>query len=82
MMSTAGKRQSSRPYSAPPADSFTTGAVLDAAARLLEGPDPVTARIRMEPLVKRLRQTNLALSTYLRRPAWISVPLRAAVCDD
>ncbi|MFI6948840.1 hypothetical protein [Streptomyces sp. NPDC050422] len=82
MMSAAGKRHSSRPYSAPPTDSFTTGAVLGAAARLLEAADPAEARTQLAPIVTRLRRTNLALSAYMRRPAWISPALRVAVKDQ
>lgn len=82
MMSAAGKRHSSRPYSAPPTDSFTTGAVLDAAARLLEAPHPAEARTQPAPIITRLSQTSLALNAYTRRPAWVSPALRAAVEDQ
>ncbi|MGW2770799.1 hypothetical protein [Streptomyces sp. NPDC001275] len=39
-------------------------------------------RKRLNPLVQRLRDADRALSTYLRRPAWISQLLRAAVKDN
>ncbi|MEU7205916.1 TniQ family protein [Streptomyces sp. NPDC045470] len=81
LMNAASKRHSSRPYTVPPDDAFTTGAALDTAARLLDAPDPAEARTRMAPLFARLHRTNPGLSSYVRRPAWISASLRAAADD-
>jgi hypothetical protein len=72
----------SKPYTVPPDDSLVTGAVLDIAAQLLGIPDRHEARERLAPLVLRLRDAERALSTYLRRPGWISKQLRSAVEDE
>lgn len=46
------------------------------------GPDRFVPRVRgLAPLVHRLREANLALSTWIPRPSWISAPLRRAVMD-
>ncbi|WP_330434264.1 hypothetical protein OIC43_08315 [Streptomyces sp. NBC_00825] len=82
LLNTPGKKKTSKPYTAPPADSLAAGAVLDIASQLLQAPYPSEARKRLTPLVQRLRDADRALSTYLRRPAWISQPLRAAVKDN
>ncbi|MGW9030982.1 hypothetical protein ACWGQ5_44400 [Streptomyces sp. NPDC055722] len=82
LLNTPGKKKTSKPYSAPPAESLAAGAVLDIASQLLQAADPPEARTRLTPLVQRLRDADRALSTYLRRPAWISQPLRAAVKDN
>ncbi|WP_371665551.1 TniQ family protein [Streptomyces sp. NBC_01241] len=82
LINTSGKKKTSKPYAAPPMDSLATGAVLDIASQLLQAPDPHEARQRLAPLVQHLRDADRALSTYLRRPAWISQPLRAAVKDN
>ncbi|MFE9725345.1 TniQ family protein [Streptomyces sp. NPDC005794] len=82
LLNTPGKKKTSKPYTAPPADSLAAGAVLDIASQLLQAPDPHEARQRLAPLVQHLRDADRALSTYLRRPAWISQPLRAAVKDN
>jgi hypothetical protein len=76
-----GKKKTSKPYTAPPAECLATGAVLEIAASLLDTHDPGDARRRLAPLVQRLREAELALSTWLRRPSWISVSLRQAVMD-
>lgn len=81
LLNTVGKKKTSKPYTAPPQDSLSTGAVLDVASQLLAAADPYKARERMAPLVRRLRDADRALSTYLRRPARISASLRAAVAD-
>lgn len=77
LMNTAGKRHSSRPYTVPPDDALTSGAALDTAARLLGAPDHAEACTRIAPLFAQLHRTNPALSSYLRRPTWISASLRA-----
>lgn len=82
LLNTPGKKKTSKPYTAPPVDSLAAGAVLDIASQLLQAADPHEARKRLTPLVQRLRDADRALSTYLRRPAWISQPLRAAVKDN
>ncbi|MGW0692802.1 hypothetical protein [Streptomyces sp. NPDC002738] len=71
-----------KPHTVPPDDSLVTGAVLDIAAQLLGTPDRHEARERLDPLVLRLRDADRALSTYLRRPGWISKQLRSANEDD
>jgi hypothetical protein len=81
LLNTAGKKKTSKPYTAPPAECLATGAVLEIAASLLDTHDPGDARRRLAPLVQRLREAELALSTWLRRPSWISVSLRQAVMD-
>ncbi|MFE1406367.1 hypothetical protein ACFW5D_22455 [Streptomyces sp. NPDC058770] len=82
LLNSAGKKKTSKPYTVPPVDSLVTGAVLDIAAQLLGAPDRNEARARLAPLVQRLRDADRALSTYLRRPGWISKQLRSAVKDD
>ncbi|MFI5756498.1 hypothetical protein [Streptomyces sp. NPDC051569] len=82
LLNTPGKKKTSKPYTAPPADSLAAGAVLDIASQLLRAADPHEARQRLAPLVQHLRDADRALSTYLRRPAWISQPLREAVKDS
>ncbi|MFB7327465.1 hypothetical protein [Streptomyces sp. NPDC056190] len=62
--------------------SLAAGAVLDIASQLLQAPDPHEARQRLAPLVQHLRNADRPLSTYLRRPAWFSQPLWAAVKDN
>lgn len=57
------------------------GAVLDIAPQLLAAAEPDEARELLAPLVQRLRDDDRALSIYLRRPAWISTPMRTAVRD-
>ncbi|UHH23860.1 hypothetical protein LUV23_25340 [Streptomyces malaysiensis subsp. malaysiensis] len=81
LLNTPGKKKTSKPYTAPPTECLATGAALDMAANLLNTHDPVDARHRLAPLVQRLREADLALSTWLRRPSWISVSLRQAVMD-
>ncbi|MFD4339966.1 TniQ family protein [Streptomyces anulatus] len=81
LLNTAGKKKTSKPYTAPPTDSLATGAVLQIATRLLRASDPCEARESMTPLVHRLRDADRALSAYLCRAAWISAPMRAAVGD-
>ncbi|MEU3088020.1 TniQ family protein [Streptomyces massasporeus] len=82
LLNTSGKEKTSKPYTAPPMDSLAAAAVLDIASQLLQVTDPHEARKRLAPLVQHLRDADRALSTYLRRPAWISQPLRAAVKDN
>ncbi len=81
LLNTAGKKKTSKPYTAPPTDSLATGAVLQIATRLLRAADPCEARESMTPLVHRLRDADRALSVYLCRAAWISTPMRTAVGD-
>ncbi len=81
LLNTPGKKKTSKPYTAPPTECLATGAALDVAANLLDTHDPGDARRRLVPLVQRLREADLALSTWLRRPSWISVSLRQAVMD-
>ncbi|MCX4906675.1 TniQ family protein [Streptomyces sp. NBC_00878] len=82
LLNSAGKKKTSKPYTVPPDDSLVTGAVLDIAAQFLGTPDRHEARERLAPLVLRLRAADRALSTYLRRPGWISKQLRSAVEDE
>ncbi|GHI10477.1 amidohydrolase family protein [Streptomyces cellostaticus] len=82
LLNTAGKKKTSKPYTAPPTDPLAAGAVLDIAVQLLQASDPHEARKRLTPLAQHLRDADRALSTYLRRPTWISKPLRNAVSDD
>ncbi|WP_439812029.1 TniQ family protein [Streptomyces sp. P9-2] len=82
LLKTAGKKKTSKPYTAPPQDSLAMGAVLDIASLLLATAEPDEARELLAPLVQRLRDDDRALSIYLRRPAWISTPMRTAVRDD
>ncbi|WP_251061478.1 hypothetical protein [Streptomyces sp. ISL-100] len=81
LLNTPGKKKTSKPYTTPPIECLATGAALDIAANLLDTHDPGDARRRLAPLVQRLRETDLALSTWLRRPSWISASLREAVMD-
>jgi hypothetical protein len=81
LFNTPGKKKTSKPYTVPPTECLATGAALDIAANLLDTHDPGDARSRLAPLVQRLREVDLALSTWLRRPSWISVSLRQAVMD-
>jgi hypothetical protein len=81
LLNTPGKKKTSKPYTAPPMESLAAGAALDIALQLLGAPDAHDAQARLDPLVQQLRGVDLALSTYLRRPAWISHPLRIAVRD-
>jgi hypothetical protein len=81
LLNTPGKKKTSKPYTAPPTGRLATGAALDIATNLLNAHDPGDARSRLAPLVQRLREVDLALSTWLRRPSWISVSLRQAVMD-
>ena len=81
LLNTPGKKKTSKPYTAPPKGCLATGAALDIATNLLDAHDPGDARSRLAPLVQRLREVDLALSTWLRRPYWISVSLRQAVMD-
>lgn len=82
LLNTPGKKKASKPYTAPPMDSLAAGAVLDIASQRLQAADPPEAQKRLTPLVQRLRDADRALSTYLRRPAWISRPQRTAVQDN
>lgn len=81
LLNTPGKKKTSKPYTVPPTECLATGAALDIATNLLDAHDPGDARSRLAPLVQRLREVDLALSTWLRRPSWISVSLRQAVMD-
>ncbi|MEE4545768.1 hypothetical protein V2S66_27840 [Streptomyces sp. V4-01] len=81
LLNTPGKKKTSKPYTAPPADCLTAGAALNIAASLLDADDQIDARDRLAPLVHQLRRQDLALSTWLRRPSWISGSLRQAVMD-
>ncbi|MGW0776543.1 TniQ family protein [Streptomyces sp. NPDC002835] len=81
LLNTLGKKKTSKPYTVPPSECLATGAALDIAAKLLDTHDPGDARRRLAPLVQRLREVDLALSTWLRRPSWISGSLRQAVMD-
>lgn len=82
LLNIAGKKKTSKPCTAPPTDPLAAGAVLDIAVKLLQASDPHEARRHLTPLVHHLRDADRALSTYLRRPTWISKPLRNAVRDD
>ncbi|MFG2872792.1 hypothetical protein [Streptomyces sp. NPDC048338] len=81
LLNTLGKKKTSKPYTVPPQGCLATGAALDIAAELLDAHSPVDARHRLAPLVQRLREADLGLSTWLRRPSWISGSLRQAVMD-
>ncbi|WP_326698975.1 TniQ family protein [Streptomyces sp. NBC_01754] len=81
LLNTPGKKKTSKPYTVPPTEGLAAGAALDLAVKLLDTHDPVDARRRLAPLVQRLRGADLALSTWLRRPSWISASLREAVMD-
>lgn len=81
LLNTLGKKKTSKPYTVPPQGCLATGAALDTAAKLLDAHSPVDARHRLAPLVQRLREADLGLSTWLRRPSWISGSLRQAVMD-
>ncbi|MFD3587105.1 hypothetical protein [Streptomyces sp. NPDC058683] len=81
LLNTPGKKKTSKPYTVPPTECLAIGAALDIATNLLDAHDPGDARSRLAPLVQRLREVDLALSTWLRRPSWISVSLRQAVMD-
>ncbi|MEW1794080.1 TniQ family protein [Streptomyces niveus] len=82
LLNTVGKKKTSKPYTVPPQDPLAMGAVLDIAYQLLATTELDEAREFLAPLVQRLREDDRALSIYLRRPAWISTPLRAAVADN
>lgn len=81
LFNTPGKKKTSKPYTAPPVDCLSAGAALEVAAKLPDTRTSDDARSRLAPLVQQLRETDTALSTWLRRPSWISAPLRRAVMD-
>ncbi|MFJ8083367.1 hypothetical protein ACIQ6Y_22515 [Streptomyces sp. NPDC096205] len=68
LLNTPGKKKTSKPYTAPPTGRLATGAALDIATNLLDAHDPRDARSRLAPLVQRLREVDLALSTWLSPP--------------
>ncbi|WP_282689855.1 MULTISPECIES: TniQ family protein [unclassified Streptomyces] len=71
-----GKKHSSRPFTDPPLDPLLMGAVLGIAERLLDAPNEERARELMLPIIHQASRVDQALSIYLRREAWVSLPLR------
>lgn len=69
LLNTPGKKKTSKPYTAPLMESLAAGTALDIALQLLGAPDAHDAQACLDPLVQQLRGVDLALSTYLRRPA-------------